>query len=99
MIVSNPPYVARREAETLAREVREHEPAIALFAGEEGYEFYADLITQSSAHLKPGGILVLELGYDSLPAIQPLLESPAWSNVRVANDLSGIARVISAERI
>src|SRR6266853_1198826 len=68
LIVSNPPYVARHEATTLATEVRNHEPAIALFGGEEGYELYADLITQSAGHLKPSGILVLELGHDSLPA-------------------------------
>ena len=98
LIVSNPPYLARREAATLANEVRDHEPAIALFGGEEGYEFYADLITQSAAHLKPGGILVLELGHDSRPAVQPLFDSPAWSNVGVSNDLATIPRVIAAEK-
>jgi release factor glutamine methyltransferase len=98
LIVSNPPYIARREAATLACEVHDHEPAIALFGGEEGYEFYADLITQSAARLKPGGILVVELGHDSLPAVQPLLDVPAWTNVGVTNDLAGIPRVLSAER-
>ena len=98
LIVSNPPYIGRREAATLACEVHDHEPAIALFGGEEGYEFYADLITQSAARLKPGGILVVELGHDSLPAVQPLLDRPAWTNVGVTNDLAGIPRVLSAER-
>jgi release factor glutamine methyltransferase len=98
LIVSNPPYVGRREAATLACEVHDHEPAIALFGGEEGYEFYADLITQSAARLKPGGILVVELGHDSLPAVQPLLDAPAWTSVSVTNDLAGIPRVLSAER-
>jgi release factor glutamine methyltransferase len=98
LIVSNPPYVGRREAATLACEVHDHEPAIALFGGEEGYEFYADLITQSAARLKPGGILVVELGHDSLPAVQPLLDAPAWTSVGVTNDLAGIPRVLSAER-
>jgi release factor glutamine methyltransferase len=98
LIVSNPPYIGKHEADTLAREVRDHEPAIALFGGEEGYEFYAGLITQSAAHLKPGGILVLELGHDSLPAVQPLFAIPAWVNVGVTNDLAGIPRVIAAER-
>jgi len=98
LIVSNPPYVARREAETLAREVRDHEPAIALFGGEEGYELYGLLIPQAARHLKPSGLLVLELGHDSLPAVQPLLDTPAWANVGVANDLAGIPRVLSAER-
>ncbi len=97
LIVSNPPYIARREAATLTLEVRDHEPAIALFGGEEGYELYADLITQSAAHLKPGGILVLELGHDSLPAVEPLFDTPHWTNIGVANDLAGIPRVLSAE--
>jgi len=98
VIVSNPPYIGRREAESLAREVREHEPAIALYGGEEGYEFYAGLISQAAQHLKPGGILVLELGYNSLPAVQPLLESADWTNVGITNDLAGIPRVIAAEK-
>jgi release factor glutamine methyltransferase len=98
LIVSNPPYIGRHEAATLAREVRDHEPAIALFGGEEGYELYADLITQSASNLKPGGILVLELGHDSRLAVQPLFDSPAWTNVGVTNDLASIPRVIAAEK-
>jgi release factor glutamine methyltransferase len=98
LIASNPPYIGRREAATLMREVRDHEPEIALYGGEEGYEFYADLIVQATAHLKPGGILVLELGHNSLPAVQPLLDAPAWTNVAVTNDLAGIPRVLAAER-
>jgi len=99
LIASNPPYIGRREAATLMHEVRDHEPEIALYGGEEGYELYADLIRQAAAHLKPGGLLVLELGHDSLPAVQPLLDAPAWTNVGVTNDLAGIPRVIAAERL
>jgi release factor glutamine methyltransferase len=99
LIVSNPPYIGRREASTLMREVREHEPEVALYGGEEGYELYADLIAQAAAHLKPGGILVLELGHNTLAAVQPLLEAPAWSNTSVTNDLAGIPRVLAAERL
>jgi len=99
LIASNPPYIGRREAATLMREVRDHEPEIALYGGEEGYELYAHLIAQAAAHLKPGGILVLELGHNSLPAVQPLLDAPAWTNVGVTNDLVGIPRVIAAERL
>ncbi|HUI74274.1 MAG TPA: peptide chain release factor N(5)-glutamine methyltransferase [Candidatus Acidoferrum sp.] len=98
LIVSNPPYIGRCAAAELPREIREHEPEIALYGGEEGYEIYAELVTQSAAHLKPGGLLVLELGHDSLGAVRPLLESPEWSNIGVTNDLAGIPRVISAER-
>jgi release factor glutamine methyltransferase len=98
LIISNPPYVARREADTLPVEVREHEPEAALYGGEEGYEIYGSLIPEAARFLKPGGLLILELGYNSLPAVQPLLESDEWSNVGVTNDLAGIPRVISAER-
>ncbi len=99
LIASNPPYIGRREAATLMREVRDHEPEIALYGGEEGYEFYAGLIAQSAAHLKPSGILVLELGHNSLPAVHPLLDAPTWTNVAITNDLAGIPRVLAAERL
>jgi release factor glutamine methyltransferase len=96
--VSNPPYVGRNEKKSLMREVRDHEPEVALYGGEEGYEIYADLIAQAAQHLKPGGLVVLELGHNSLPAVQPLLESPNWTNVGVTRDLAGVDRVIAAEK-
>jgi release factor glutamine methyltransferase len=99
LIVSNPPYIPKRDAPTLAREVRDHEPAIALYGGEEGYELYAALIALAGLHLKPGGIFVAELGHDSLPAVQPLLDARHWTAVGVSNDLAGIPRVIAAERL
>jgi release factor glutamine methyltransferase len=99
LIASNPPYIGHREAPSLPREVRDHEPPSALFGGEEGYELYADLISQSARHLKPGGILVLELSHNSLPAVQPLLDAKDWTNVGVTNDLAGIPRVLAAERL
>jgi release factor glutamine methyltransferase len=98
LIVSNPPYIGRREAASLEREVRDHEPPQALYGGEEGYELYGELIAQSTERLKPGGLLVLELGYNSLGAVQPLFNGPDWVNVGVTNDLAGIPRVIAAER-
>jgi release factor glutamine methyltransferase len=98
LIVSNPPYVGRQGAEELPREVREHEPKAALFGGEEGYELYAALVAQAASCLKPGGLLVLELGYNCLQAVQPLLEGAEWTNAGVTKDLAGIPRVIAAER-
>ena len=98
LVVSNPPYVGRHTAETLSREVREHEPEIALYGGEQGYEFYGELILEAARHLKAGGLLVIELGYDSLAAVRPLLEGPKWTKVGVTNDLAGIARVIAAQK-
>jgi release factor glutamine methyltransferase len=98
LIVSNPPYIGRNEKDSLQREVREHEPEVALYGGEEGYELYADLIAQAGRHLKPRGLLVLELGHNSRPAVQPLLDTRNWTNVGVTKDLAGIERVIAAER-
>jgi release factor glutamine methyltransferase len=99
LIISNPPYISLRETESLPIEVREHEPRTALFGGEEGYELYGMLIPQAAQHLKAGGLLILELGYNSLAAVEPLLDRSEWSGVSVMKDLAGIPRVISAERL
>ena len=99
LIVSNPPYVGRREAESLPREVGSHEPGEALFGGEQGFEVYPPLVRQAERLLVPGGILVLELSYNALEPVRPLLGSPAWMNVGVTNDLAGIPRVIAAEKL
>jgi release factor glutamine methyltransferase len=98
LIVSNPPYIGRQEAATLPREVRDHEPAVALFGGETGTEIYAPLIAQAAALLNPGGILVLELGHNSAEHVSRLLAAPEWTSVAITNDLAGIPRVASAQR-
>jgi release factor glutamine methyltransferase len=98
LIVSNPPYIGRKEAATLPREVREHEPESALFGGEIGTEIYAPLIAQAAMFLKPGGYLVLELGYSSAQHVSRLLDAAEWTNVALTNDLAGIERVASAQR-
>jgi release factor glutamine methyltransferase len=99
LIASNPPYIGRKESATLPREVRVHEPESALFAGETGTEIYAPLIAQAGMLLKPGGILVIELGYNSAEHVSRLLAAPEWSDVAITNDLAGIARVASARRV
>jgi release factor glutamine methyltransferase len=99
LIVSNPPYIGRREAAALPREVREHEPGSALFGGETGPEIYAPLIAQAAALLKPGGILVVELGYNCAEEVTRLLHAPQWTEAAITNDLAGIPRVASARRL
>src|SRR5579864_6512925 len=99
LVASNPPYVARNESHQLPREVREHEPASSLFGGPTGAEIYPRLIEQAASLLRHRGILALELGYNSLDYVRPLLYGQAaWVNVSVTNDLAGIPRVIAAER-
>lgn len=100
LIASNPPYVASEAAESLAREVREHEPHAALFGGRAGTEVYARLIEQAGALLAPGGVLVLELGYGSAPHVRSILESAAgWTGIEITNDLAGIPRVMAAAKV
>jgi len=98
LVVSNPPYVGWREAGELAREVRDHEPHGALFGGETGSEIYGQLVDQAARVLAPGGILVMELGYDSAEHVRGIFERDVrWRNVAVTMDLAGIERVLAAE--
>jgi len=96
LIVSNPPYVGRNDAGSLPREVREHEPAEALFAGDDGLEIYPALIDEAARKLAPSGILVLELGYNGAQYVGSLLSASQWTDLRVTRDLAGIERVVSA---
>ena len=96
-VVSNPPYVPESEPEKAQREVREFEPKVAVFAGESGLEVYRRLIPQAREALKPGGWLVLEIGYSLAAAVHELLRD--WAEVRVTPDLQGIPRVVTARRV
>jgi release factor glutamine methyltransferase len=95
MVVSNPPYVGLDEQDGLQREVREHEPHVALFAGPQGTEIYHRLIEDAARVLLPGGWLVLELGWRSLDRVLSMLRG-AWTSVEAIPDLAGIARVLRA---
>jgi release factor glutamine methyltransferase len=96
LIVSNPPYVGRNDAGSLPREVREHEPAEALFAGDDGLQIYPALIDEAARKLAPSGIVVLEIGYNGAQYVGSLLSASQWTDLRVTRDLAGIERVISA---
>ncbi len=100
LIVSNPPYVARNEADELPREVRDHEPEAALYGGPTGIELYGRLIEEAAELLSTRGVLVLELGYNCADAVRAILSRQrVWVNVSITNDLAGIPRVIAAERV
>jgi release factor glutamine methyltransferase len=100
LIVSNPPYVGRDEADLLSREVRAHEPPEALFPGQTGGELYAPLIEQAEQLLRSGGVIAFEIGCGALERVRPLLaDSRVWTCVGVTNDLAGIPRVLAAERV
>ena len=96
-VVSNPPYVAEIDRASLAPEVREYEPATALFAGETGLDIYRRLIPEARDALKPNGLLALEIGQGQRDAIAELLAG--WRDVSFLNDLQQIPRVALARRL
>ena len=100
LIVSNPPYIADSDEASLQREVRDHEPHAALFAGPTGTEIYERLVAEARDQLRDRGILVLELGYNSAEPVRAMFDatSTAWTNVSIAMDLAGIPRILAAER-
>jgi len=99
LIVSNPPYIARYQADQLQREVRDHEPHAALFGGPTGIEMYQRLIDQARDLLRDRGILVLELGHDSAEHVRGIFDAQyGWTKVAITMDLAGIPRVLAAAR-
>jgi release factor glutamine methyltransferase len=96
LIVSNPPYVPLAQKEGLQREVRDWEPHVALFAGASGFELYERIAADAGRVLRPGGWLVMELGFGSRDRVAELLSG--WQDVQIEPDLAGIPRVIAARR-
>lgn len=96
VIVSNPPYVPESDRATLHPQVRDYEPASALFAGDDGLDIYRRLIPQACTALRPGGLLAMEIGFTQRDSLAALLE--AWRDVRFLDDYAGIARVVLATR-
>lgn len=95
-IVSNPPYIPERDRSSLHPQVRDHEPALALFAGPSGLDIYRRLIPAAHAALKPDGLLALEIGHGQSNDLIFLLAD--WKNVSLRDDLQQIPRVALARR-
>ncbi len=98
IVVSNPPYVPETDRATLSVEVREYEPALALFAGDDGLDVYRRLIPAAFGVLTPGGYLALEIGSGQSPAITELLTQAGFEQIEFVPDLQGIPRVACARR-
>ena len=95
LIVSNPPYLTAAEMGALQPETA-HEPAVALAAGEDGLDFYRVLAARYRAALRPGGALVLEIGWQQRRAVAALWEAAGWSDVDCRQDYSGNDRCVTA---
>lgn len=93
-IASNPPYIPRAEIEILAAEVRLYDPRRALDGGADGLDFYRILAAQSAAHLRAGGRVGVEIGYNQAEAVRGLFTAAGFHFCAARRDLSGIERAL-----
>ena len=91
-VVSNPPYVALSEADKVQDVVKKYEPKVAVFAGEHGLDIIRKLIPQAHEALRPGGYLVMEIGYSMSEAVMKIMDG--FDDVHAVPDLAGIPRVV-----
>jgi release factor glutamine methyltransferase len=98
IVASNPPYVPNTDRALISVEVREYEPALALFGGQDGLDIYRRLIPAAHSALVPGGFIALEIGFTQAEAIERLLAAHGFCGIEFTPDLQGIPRVASAQR-
>lgn len=96
IVVSNPPYIRTDVIPTLMEDVKNYEPYIALWGGEDGLDFYKNITKQSLKVLKDGGILAFEIGYDQAKDVKAILEANGFQNIKIIKDLAGLDRVVTA---
>jgi release factor glutamine methyltransferase len=94
LVVSNPPYIVRKDLEDLAPEVSRFEPALALDGGDDGLSCLKHIIQTAPHYLKPEGVLILEIGHDQAPAVTALgRHAGAYRTIQIAKDYGGRDRV------
>jgi len=99
LILSNPPYIVRSEIGSLAKEVRNYEPVIALDGGEDGLVFYRRLVSQAPPFLREGGWLLLEVGQGQAERVaEQIRENGTFLEPQILPDLAGIERVVKAQK-
>ncbi len=96
VIVSNPPYIPSSVIDELEPEVRDHEPRLALDGSDDGLHFYRVLALECSKHLKKGGSLYFEIGYDQADAVSRILTIAGYKEIEVIKDAPGLDRVVKA---
>jgi release factor glutamine methyltransferase len=97
LIVSNPPYIALGERPDLSREVRDHDPELALFAGTDGLDAYRAITADLPRVLRPGGRAFLEIGWRQGGEVSGLLREAGLEEIQVLQDLGGRDRVVAAQ--
>jgi release factor glutamine methyltransferase len=96
LIVTNPPYVAERERDALSPDVRDYEPSLALFGGNDGLDVIRALVPHAARALRRGGWLVMEIGQGQAAAIEDIVRHAGFDWLGTRNDLAGIPRVVVA---
>jgi release factor glutamine methyltransferase len=96
LVVTNPPYIASAVIATLAREVRDFDPVVALDGGTDGLGAYRTIVTDAGRLLAPGGLLMMEVGAGQADAVSALAGTAGLSAIATTADLAGIPRVVSA---
>jgi release factor glutamine methyltransferase len=97
VIVANPPYISGREYEILPKRVRDYEPKLALYGGEDGLAMYRRLIKESAGYLKDSGALAVEIGYDQAKKVRSLFEIQGFCDIKTIEDMEHRPRVIAGE--
>ena len=98
-ILSNPPYIPRAEIDRLQPEVAGHEPRIALDGGADGLSIVRRLVEAAPAHLRPGGLVIMEVGNRQAPAVGEMMtEQAGYSRSETRRDIAGIERIVIGER-
>jgi release factor glutamine methyltransferase len=95
LVASNPPYIAESDLEELQREVRDHEPRFALTPGGDGLSVIRRLLAESPRFLKPGGHLVMEIGFGQHERVAALVDPAVWTLLGIHKDLQGIPRTVA----
>lgn len=99
LVVSNPPYVAENHIAGLQREVRDFEPRSALTPGGDGLSIIRRLLIEGQSAVKPGGHLLLEIGFDQHEKVAAMVQTSAWKLLDIHKDLRGIPRTVALKRI
>ena len=98
LVVSNPPYVAAAALSGLQREVRDHEPLVALSSGADGLDVIRRLLRDAPAFLKTDGYLIMEIGFDQGEKVQRLINENLWRLDEIRPDLQGIPRIVLVQK-
>jgi len=97
-IVCNPPYISKSEMKKLEISVSEHEPAVALYGGKDGLDFYRYLAVYGKNFLKENGWIYCEIGFLQCKACTAIFKDAGWKNIAISNDLASRPRVINAQK-